>query len=53
MKLKFFDTSLALDARVACHSEEGGIIVTSHEGCNKAGERGIYKVSSVSAVDDG
>jgi hypothetical protein len=40
--LKFTDTSSAIDARLACHGPEGGIIVTSHVGCNPEGERSVY-----------
>ncbi|KAL5392887.1 hypothetical protein DPSP01_000582 [Paraphaeosphaeria sporulosa] len=51
--LKFADTSSAIDARLACHGPEGGIIVTSHLGCNPAGERSVYTVHGASASGDG
>ncbi|KAF9733418.1 hypothetical protein PMIN01_09101 [Paraphaeosphaeria minitans] len=51
--LKFADTSSAIDARLACHGSEGGIIVTSHLGCNPAGERSVYTVHGASASGDG
>lgn len=42
INLKFADTSSAIDARLACHGPEGGIVVTSHLGCNPEGERSVY-----------
>ncbi|KAJ4303267.1 hypothetical protein N0V90_002160 [Kalmusia sp. IMI 367209] len=53
MTLKFFDTSSAVDARLACHGPEGGVIVTSHDGCNNEGERTVYTVNDISASGDG
>ncbi|KAF2445959.1 hypothetical protein P171DRAFT_277068 [Karstenula rhodostoma CBS 690.94] len=51
--LKFADTSSAIDARLACHGPEGGIVVTSHLGCNPEGERSVYTVHGASASGDG
>jgi hypothetical protein len=44
MKLSFVDASSARDAYHASYELEngGGRIVTSHEGCNKEGERSVY-----------
>lgn len=43
IKLHFVDISSARDARAACHGVDGGLIVTSHESCNKEGERSVYR----------
>ena len=46
MMLHFVDASSAHDARIACHGGHGGmggLIITSHEGCNKDGERSVYR----------
>jgi hypothetical protein len=45
MKLSFVDASSARDAYYAsCEQEKGGgLVVTSHEGCNREGERSVYK----------
>ncbi|KAI4644488.1 hypothetical protein J4E93_006393 [Alternaria ventricosa] len=53
MKLHFVDTSSARDARAACHDADGGLIITSHEGCNDEGERSVYRVNDVSFAQDG
>ncbi|KAI4945203.1 hypothetical protein J4E91_008181 [Alternaria rosae] len=53
MKLHFVDTSSARDARAACHDADGGLIITSHEGCNDEGERSVYRVNDVSFAEDG
>ncbi|KAF2011857.1 hypothetical protein BU24DRAFT_465450 [Aaosphaeria arxii CBS 175.79] len=50
MKLRFGDKVHARDTRNACH---GGVIITSHEGCNAEGERSFYKVDKVDEADDG
>ncbi len=42
MKLHFVDAVSARDARFACHSEKGGLVVTSHETCNSEGKRTVY-----------
>jgi hypothetical protein len=42
ISLKFADASSAADAQLACHGPEGGLIVTSHVGCNNPGERAVY-----------
>jgi hypothetical protein len=45
MKLSFVDVSSARDAYYASceHEKGGGLVVTSHEGCNREGERSVYK----------
>lgn len=40
IKLHFVDTSSARDAKSAT---EGGLIITSHESCNKDGERAVFR----------
>jgi hypothetical protein len=44
MKLSFVDTSSARDAyHASCEQKKGGgLVVTSHEGCNDEGERKVY-----------
>jgi hypothetical protein len=44
MKLSFVDTSSARDAYHASYEQKkgGGLVVTSHEGCNDDGERKVY-----------
>jgi hypothetical protein len=44
--LHFVDAGSAQDARAACHGGHGGIgglIITSHQSCNRDGERAVYK----------
>jgi hypothetical protein len=43
MRLGFVDTESAVDAGAACHGTNGGLIITSHESCNKEGERAVYR----------
>ncbi|KAJ4308075.1 hypothetical protein N0V94_009504, partial [Neodidymelliopsis sp. IMI 364377] len=46
MQLQFTSPSLAQDARAAClggHGGTGGLVITSHESCNRDGERAVYK----------
>lgn len=46
MMLHFVDETAARDARAACHGGHGGmggLIITSHQGCNNDGERAVYK----------
>lgn len=43
MKLHFVDASSARDARAACYGNNGGLIITSHSGCNEEGERSVYR----------
>lgn len=40
--LRFVDAASAKDAHFACHGDDGGLIVTSHESCNSEGERAVY-----------
>ncbi|KAF1963739.1 hypothetical protein CC80DRAFT_498862 [Byssothecium circinans] len=44
MKLSFRDAWTARDAKAAAHSKKGGLIISSHEGCNPEGERTVYNV---------
>ncbi|RAR10711.1 gpi anchored protein [Stemphylium lycopersici] len=60
MKLHFVDASSARDARAACYGNNGGLIITSHSGCNEEGERSVYRsrsddpsVNDVSFAEDG
>jgi len=43
MKLEFVDFVSMMDAKAACSGDKGGRIITSHSGCNKDGERAVYK----------
>jgi hypothetical protein len=46
MQLQFTSPSSAQDARAAClggHGGTGGLVITSHESCNRDGERAVYK----------
>jgi hypothetical protein len=43
IKLSFVDTSSARDAYSSCKEENGGLMITSHDGCNKEGERAVYR----------
>ncbi|KAF2787583.1 hypothetical protein K505DRAFT_257392 [Melanomma pulvis-pyrius CBS 109.77] len=52
MKLHFVDMVSARDAKASCFGEKGGRIITSHEGCNKEGERAVYKVNDVTVSAD-
>ncbi|KAF2263947.1 hypothetical protein CC78DRAFT_617150 [Lojkania enalia] len=52
IKLHFVDTVSARDAKEACMNEHGGIVVTSHEGCNSDGQRSVYKVHDVQVSAD-
>ncbi|PSN61431.1 hypothetical protein BS50DRAFT_151705 [Corynespora cassiicola Philippines] len=52
MKLVFKDRIAARDARLACSDEDGGLIITSHEGCNVDGERSVYSVKDIAFADD-
>ncbi|KAF2727296.1 hypothetical protein EJ04DRAFT_404095, partial [Polyplosphaeria fusca] len=52
MRLHFVDTVSARDAKHACMNEHGGLIITSHSGCNNEGERKVYKVHSVDVSSD-
>ncbi|KAF1361770.1 hypothetical protein EJ07DRAFT_109790 [Lizonia empirigonia] len=56
MMLHFVDASSAQDARAACfggHGGMGGLVVTSHESCNKEGERAVYKIDDVLYAKEG
>ena len=46
LMLRFVDADSARDARAACHDGHGGtggLIITSHESCNRENERAVYK----------
>ena len=43
MKLEFVSEMSARDAHNACMHDDGGYIITSHDGCNDEGERTVYK----------
>ncbi|KAH7378275.1 hypothetical protein BKA66DRAFT_571703 [Pyrenochaeta sp. MPI-SDFR-AT-0127] len=53
LSLHFVDKSSARDARFACHGDNGGLVITSHESCNDEGERAVYRVENVSFAEDG
>ncbi|KAF1931913.1 uncharacterized protein M421DRAFT_406264 [Didymella exigua CBS 183.55] len=56
MMLHFVDAGSAQDARAACHGGHGGtggLIITSHQSCNRDGERAVYKIDEVSFAEDG
>ncbi|KAL1609571.1 hypothetical protein SLS59_001077 [Nothophoma quercina] len=56
MVLHFVNAEAARDARAACHGGHGGmggLIITSHESCNKEGERAVYKIDDVSYAQEG
>ena len=56
MKLHFRDAATARDAKAACHGGHGGmggLIITSHDGCNRDGERAVYKVDDTAFSRDG
>jgi hypothetical protein len=43
LRLDFVDLSSARDAFYSCHSQDGGLVITSHDGCNEDGERSVYR----------
>jgi hypothetical protein len=43
LRLDFVDLSSARDAFYSCHGQDGGLIITSHDGCNEDGERSVYR----------
>lgn len=43
IRMSFVDKSSARDAFHACQGENEALIVTSHESCNKEGERAVYR----------
>lgn len=43
MSLSFVDKVSARDAFHSFHNEHGGLVITSHESCNKEGERAVYR----------
>ncbi|KAJ4347784.1 hypothetical protein N0V95_005131, partial [Ascochyta clinopodiicola] len=56
MKLHFVDVSSARDARAASlggHGGLGGLVITSHESCNKDGERAVYRIDDVAYAEEG
>jgi hypothetical protein len=43
IEMSFVDKVAARDAYYACHEKSGGLVVTSHDSCNKEGERAVYR----------
>ncbi|KAE8836076.1 hypothetical protein HRS9139_04174 [Pyrenophora teres f. teres] len=53
IKLYFVDASSARDARAACYGTDGGLVITSHAGCNSESERAVYQVKNASISPNG
>ncbi|KAH7410050.1 hypothetical protein DE146DRAFT_674837 [Phaeosphaeria sp. MPI-PUGE-AT-0046c] len=53
MELSFVDKVAARDAYHSCHDDNGGLIITSHESCNKEGERAVYTIEDVYFTNEG
>lgn len=43
MEISFVDKMSARDAYHACHEDNGGLVITSHDSCNVEGERAVYR----------
>jgi len=52
MKLSFADSPSARDALHSCHGKDGGLVITSHDSCNEAGERAVYRVHEAAFADE-